>query len=96
MCCYNFYRTVYDPVSGFNVIAFKEETGSSTYKGEGSEWKSAIADDIIDECFEDVQIVPDENTPLCNPDLRTFVNCYWNKMFRNCPKELKNEKYCLY
>ncbi|KAL5293357.1 hypothetical protein ACFFRR_011848 [Megaselia abdita] len=91
-CFLNAEGIIWEPVNGFHVNAIKRRIGSITYPD--NDWKTVNADQIIDDCIEETP----QNLGFvgCNPDIRTFANCYWNKMFQTCPDELKNPDSCLY
>lgn len=90
-CFLNSERIIYDPIFGFHVNVLKSRMGSVTYPE--NDWKTANADQIIDDCLADLP----RNRGLrgCNPNLPILANCYWNKMFELCPAELKIESNCL-
>ncbi|KAL5293358.1 hypothetical protein ACFFRR_011849 [Megaselia abdita] len=91
-CFLNAEGLIYDPINGFHVNAIKRRVGSGTYPE--NDWKTENADQIIDDCI--AELPQNQGVIGCNPNIRTFANCYWNKMFQLCPAEIKNPDKCLY
>lgn len=90
-CFINSQTTIYDKISGFNVDILKSKLGAAAYPE--NDWKTENADQVIDDCLANL---PKNRVVDCSPNIRSFSNCYWNKMFQLCPAEIKNESECLY
>lgn len=86
----------YDTVFGFHEDEILRLIGSKGLATNGStnDWKIPIADQSVRQCFNLVDILPNDDTLICNPDISVFGNCYWNKMINACPDDLKNATNC--
>lgn len=85
----------YDSIFGFHEDVLLNIIGSQGISTNGStDWKIPLADRFTKLCFHLVDIIPHDDTLICNPDISVFGNCYWDNMIDNCPVNLKNASNC--